>query len=108
MNYKYFFYFCFFFVLFLLCVTYYTLLYLLLIAANKSSAIMSTHIVACLLLYRHRQVCVAVASSLLVFCHCQIHQLTFFKILLLLPRLVCFFPLFLFRLAGMHLPGHDT
>ncbi len=25
-------------------------------AANKSSAIMSTHIVACLLLYRHRQV----------------------------------------------------
>lgn len=39
---------------------------------------MSTHIVACLLLYRHRQVCVAVASSLLVFCHCQIHQLTFF------------------------------
>uniref|UniRef100_A0AAX7VWG7 Glycerol-3-phosphate acyltransferase 1, mitochondrial n=1 Tax=Astatotilapia calliptera TaxID=8154 RepID=A0AAX7VWG7_ASTCA len=44
-----------FFVLFLLCVAYYTLLYLLLIAANKSSAIMSTHIVACLLLYRHRQ-----------------------------------------------------
>uniref|UniRef100_A0AAQ4R7N7 Glycerol-3-phosphate acyltransferase 1, mitochondrial n=1 Tax=Gasterosteus aculeatus aculeatus TaxID=481459 RepID=A0AAQ4R7N7_GASAC len=38
-----------------LCVLYRNLFPSSLTAANKSSAIMSTHIVACLLLYRHRQ-----------------------------------------------------
>lgn len=53
-------------------------LLLSLTAANKSSAIMSTHIVACLMLYRHRQVRVALC------------------ILLILPMtLLCFFFTFL-------------
>lgn len=44
---------------FLLCVAHW-ILCIFVTAANKSSAIMSTHIVACLLLYRHRQVNLAV------------------------------------------------
>lgn len=53
----------------------------LLTAANKSSAIMSTHIVACLLLYRHRQVSRAVCSLYLLCTKTTtvVHHITWFS-----------------------------
>lgn len=79
------------FVIFLLCVAQHILFVSSLTAANKSSAIMSTHIIACLLLYRHRQVSLALFHLAAFFLHVvflRFHLLFNFLLLIRLLHIV--------------------